>query len=122
MSSTQAALDWITAYAAHLRGAVIDFEEVGLDPAYHRRCQEFDAALRALDADGLRAAVASPEGAAAYTELQAAQAAFEQAAAVASATLDSRRNAVRTGQSTLRAYARAGALGGPDPRFLSRRG
>lgn len=122
MSPEQAALGWIAGYTAHLRAAAGRFEEVGLDADYLSRCQEFDAALRALDADGLRAAVSAPAGAALYAELQAAQAAFERASAEVKDTLEARRNAVRAGRSTLRAYAETGALGGPDARYLTRRG
>ena len=109
-------------YAAHVRAGAESFADVGLTPEYLARCQEFDRALRALDGDALRDAAATPDGARVVAELTAARAAFAAAATTTRGELESQQDDLRTGAKALRGYGEAGKRGGPDARFLTRRG
>lgn len=115
-------LRWLDEYAAHLRAGAESFNEMGLSPDFLARCQEFDSAVRSLDGDALRSAAATPAGARRLEELALARAAFEGAAAAARQELEAQQIGLRKGAQALRGYGEAGQRGGPDARFLTRRG
>ncbi len=116
------ALLWLAEYAAHTRAAADRFADVGLSPEHLAACQEFDRRLRAFDGDDLRSAASSPEGARLVGEITAARAALTAAAAEARAALQEEQDGLRKGAQALRGYGEAGQRGGPDARFLTRRG
>jgi hypothetical protein len=119
--STQARR-WLIDYTSHLRAGAGSFAELGLSPEFLTACQEFDSTLRGLDAGALQAAASASDGERLVAELSEARAAFEAAASQAREELLEARDGLRHGARTLRGYEEAGTRGGPDARFLTRRG
>ena len=100
---------WVATYTDHLRVGVRALEGgEPLTPAFARRCQELDDAMRALGGEALREAASTEVGRGLFAELAEAQARFGALARGESARLSERLGSVNRGRSGLRGYVRTG--------------